>query len=58
MRLMIAAKPHLSQQNISPGNIEPSCHTQGSQTAHLQSRAGIQAALRDVTSDPRDPLVK
>jgi hypothetical protein len=55
---MIAAKPHLSQQNISPGNIEPSCHTQGSQTAHLQSRAGIQAALRDVTSDPRDPLVK
>lgn len=55
---MIAAMPHLSQQNISPGNIELSWNTWGSTDSSPQSKERIDAILRDVPSGSRDPLVK
>lgn len=55
---MIEAMPHLSQQIISPGNIELSWNTRGAQTVPLWRKAKIDVILRDLTSDPRDPLVK
>lgn len=58
MWLMIEAMPHLSQQIISPGNIELSWNTRGAQTVPLWRKAKIDVILRDLTSDPRDPLVK
>lgn len=56
---MIAAMPHLSQQSISPGNIELSWNPPGGPPdTHLWRKARIDAKLRDETRDPRDPLVR